>query len=184
MILTYISVLTAFLECVNEAERDLKSLPNQSAAEIARRSEEMARLLNAAFSHCESLGLASADKQVRRIRDRFVAGNCGFKEMSGLLAELRVRIQEDLTEQVFFRIGDPALVMAFFQRAASVTEGVPAQLEFKRLDEFFDSAILDVFPEAHDDLEEGALCFLYGWYSASLFHMMRVTEVGRSEERR
>jgi hypothetical protein len=120
---------------------------------------------------CESLRLSSASKQVLHIFtvvvDRVTPGHVIAQD----LVELRRRIREDLEDHVYFCVPERAAPRCFRQDDYGF-------YQFKVASELMDAKIVERFPSASDDIEAAYRCFVFDCYPASMFHLMRVVEIG------
>lgn len=171
-----VQIYASSLVSVMNNLRDLESIAKTWGA--ASPTDEMGQrvntLLGAAVANCAWLRLRSAWKQLQTIHKRVKSGTCENVEFSQLIAELRRRILEDLDDRVFYCITDTAKIDRFFKH----NDGL---LVAKKVDEVFDSQISERFGNSVDDLIEASKCYVAACYTASVFHMMRVVEVGVME---
>lgn len=166
---------------------DLKVLEQEAATWgfarrlSAERRSHMQALLGAVADSCQGLSLASSTKQIIEIGRRLGHG-LASRDLSSLLVELRNRIKEDLQDKVFYCVTDGAVIQRFFRPADPATD--PPQLSSwgllvqRRPRELFDPLIVGRFPESGRDIEDASLCFIFGQYTACVFHLMRVVEFG------
>jgi hypothetical protein len=150
---------------LEETERILISDPGKINDPIELK--RMADRVGHAIAHCEQLGLSSALKQVRRIKDRVLTGTCMASELKGLMVEFRTRILEDCESKVFFSVTDSRIIDEFFK--PSVQDDPIQHLTQKRADEIFDIATVKRFPGATQDIDEAARCFVCARYPACMF---------------
>ncbi|MFZ0318563.1 MAG: hypothetical protein WAL56_05505 [Candidatus Sulfotelmatobacter sp.] len=144
----------------------------------------MTSILATARTYSEALSFTSSTRQLVRIKARFDQGvdpstgkgQMPLTELSTMVAELRIRLGEDLQDRVFFCITDPIRIQRFFKQCPD--ELFQDHLIFKDLNEVFDPEVLRRFPEATDDIAGACDCYLHYCATASVFHLMRVVEVG------
>lgn len=136
-------------------------------------------VLSAVRQDCELLDLVSASKQVETIRDTL--GRMSdqritptWSQLTGLIAELRRRIEEDLEECVFFQVPPDKRRRCFKRnRKDGITE-----FTLKTAAEFLGAEVVTQFPSAALDIEEAEKCFSRGCETACVFHLQRVMEIG------
>jgi hypothetical protein len=132
----------------------------------------LAELIDSAVPEdCKVLGLHSAEKQVRKVQEYLQRTSGNFSEFTELLKELRRRIVEDLEDRVFFHVY-PHKIDQFFKRDEN------GQLTPRTAPDLFGQEITTRFPGTLYDVEEAAKCFVCSRYTACVFHLMRVMEVG------
>ena len=148
-----------------------------SSADLEKRMAPLVQITG----YCHALQLSSAIRQIAYIqkqKDRLDA--LKPEDYIQMLAELRRRIREDLEGCIFFCIYDSAKATQFFKYVEVDLHEGPV-LKFKAAHELFDSAVAERFPQAIDDINEAGMCFAMGRYTASVFHLMRILEVGVRE---
>jgi HEPN domain-containing protein len=113
----------------------------------------------------QRLGLRSADAQLNRIRDLFFGdkrepslATLGPK-LHPLVLDLHLRILDELADTFFISI--PSENVNYYN---------PAQPLFGQI-------VLDTFPNAAEDIDEGGKCYALGRYTAVIFHLMRALEI-------
>src|SRR5262249_36883249 len=120
---------------------------------------------------CKVLDLRSARKQIRAIYARLEMFPLTYNDLSRMLQELRRRVIEDLEDKVFFCIPYDR-VDRFFERSKN------GDLEQKTSYSLFGEQSCNAFPSSIRDIEEAAKCLVVGRSTASVFHLMRVMEIG------
>jgi len=155
-------------------------LPASAADQLEKRMASFSQVV----AYCNALQLSSAIKQTVYIQKRINEGTDTLKpeDYVQMLGELKRRIREDLEECIFFCIYDPVIVSQFFKYTETeikIHEG--CVLRPKTAYELFDPAVAMRFPQAIDDINEAGTCFAMERYTASVFHLMRVLEVGVRE---
>jgi hypothetical protein len=126
-------------------------------------------------ANCDELQLVSARKQVDRINKSLDLRSLPlYTELGGLLSELRIRIQEDLEEHVFYQVG-ASKVNDFFKR---VSDDDGEKWTPKTAGEVFGRAVTNKFPSASWDLAEASKCLVTSRNTACVFHLMRALELG------
>jgi hypothetical protein len=122
---------------------------------------------------CAHFSFASAEKQVRHIEETGKDGKLiGGDVMARELAELRRRIVEDLEDHVYLCIPRET-AFRFFKRVKGTHGLLP-----KVASELMDASIVNRFPSTSDDIELACRCLLCDSYTACVFHLMRIVEVG------
>jgi hypothetical protein len=99
--------------------------------------------------------------------DRVVKGDL----VSPKLSELRRRIREDLEDHVYLCIPYATAQRCFRKDSHGLQQP-------KVSSELMDPRIAERFPAALDDIEAAYRCFVFDCYPASMFHLMRVVEIG------
>src|SRR5437016_11373181 len=148
------------------------------------RMDKVLGILILARTYSEALSFTSSTRQLARIKARLNQGtdpstgrgHIPLTELSTMVAELRTRLGEDLQDRVFFCIADPARIQKFFKPCPD--KAFEGHLIFKELNEVFDPEALRRFPEATDDIADACDCYLHDCATASVFHLMRIVEVG------
>lgn len=105
---------------------------------------------------CEDCGFKALLLQVRRDIDELDAG-CSYERLDAIAGNLRQRIRDEY-EQIFF---------------LWVKED-----KFYRKDDLFGPQVASQFAAAVDDIKEAGTCYALGRYTACVFHLQRVMEVG------
>lgn len=170
--LTWVSLLELkkfkadlFIKAIDDLDR-LQSQCEQVFLDPNQWIEDARRVVGTLLSDARTAGHRSTEKQAQTILQ--FSGN--IREFSPMLSELRRRIIEDLEDAVFFAV--PTEKLQFFEKDPSGHHVVigPAR--------FMGKEVIDRFPESSEDCSECVKCFVLGRYTASVFHMMRVTELG------
>ena len=141
------------------------------------KSVEVGNTLKAIGLQVLKLQLRSSEKQMRAMLERVQAGDVTTVEFSRIIRELRVRIEEDLEDRVFYCITDGSKIDRFFKR----DDQHVAYLRPKPIDDVFDKVIIGRFPDCIDDLEAVRACYIVSVYTSCVFHLMRVVEHGLME---
>lgn len=168
----YAHVLVGLLDELNRWSNDAAwiLLPMDDPAR-ARSQTLLRHILEA----CEKLNMASALKQIRSMS---AAGMMTSEQFSAMVIELRRRINEDLENVAFFCVTDPAVTIEFFKSVPSEEFTAMNVLEWKTVGELFGSEVTSRFTSALDDMEQAGKCFVLARYTACVFHLMRVVEIG------
>jgi len=157
--------------------------PRQPIPSERERVDKVVSILNLARTYSETLSFVSSTRQLARIRERFDQGAMNsptgqgripLPELSNLVSELRIRIDEDLQDRVFFCLADPITIQKFFKK--NPYEPDRGYLIFKDLSEVFDGKVLQQFPEATNDIAGACDCYMHDCYMACVFHLMRIVE--------
>ena len=141
------------------------------AAEAKAVSDRFLQHLGEMRAMCEVLQLSSAQKQVLHIIDFIDNKITPGAQVSPKLTELRRRIREDLEDHVYFCVPGREAYRCF-------TRNEKGAYQFKVPSELMDSSIVERFPSASDDIDGAYRCFILNCYPASMFHLMRVVEIG------
>jgi len=176
MLQVYAHAIVSVLDSLRALEQETRFSVNTPASQ-QRRMET----LGLAAEGCRILSLGSATKQLLRMAE--ASGRAmPLKDFVSMVAELRLRITEDLADKVFYCVTDGAVVMQFFRRNdPSIDDDEtlqPLSLLPKRAYELFDASISKRFAETISDVEDAARCFVFEQYTACIFHLMRVVEHG------
>lgn len=118
-------------------------------------------LMVAVEKHCELLGLKLSEKQVRRVTEKLKAGYANAI-LAKDLEELRNRIMDELDDRHFFYVSG---------EGASLYES----------EEPFGTPVSLKFGATTTDINEAAKCLALERYTAAVFHLMRVMEIGVQE---
>jgi len=116
---------------------------------------------------------SSSEKQIRRMFDATVNKQVSGTDLAAMLTELRLRIREDMEDHVYLWIPEKEASRAFNKGEKGYQPKVPAEL--------MDASIVARFPSASDDIDAAFRCFVFDCYPASMFHLMRVVEIGVRE---
>lgn len=178
MIQIYAVVIVTIMEDLKHLE--LESSKWNRFTGTPDKHKQALQLVARTEANCKALDFTSARKQCATIRRRVEAGNCTTTEFSGLVAQLRTRIYEDMQEVVFFCVNDTGLVKGCFrqQEPSEIPAGYVPGLVFKRAHELFDCRIVERWPETTEEIEEAVRCFIFDRFTACAFHLMRVVEIG------
>ena len=157
---------------------DLYALEVRLEMGIPVNIEQLGQVLVLLQGDCQDFGLTSAQKQIERLFKLFAVAREGQQKISYAdifqhCAQLRVRIQEDLEEELYFRV---TLQRArdFFKRSET---GIP-ELMPKTSEEIFGIEVCAKFPSATWEMIEASRCYTFNRHTACVFHLMRATEVG------
>lgn len=108
---------------------------------------------------CEKAALPSAPDQVDRAINIISNGAPTFLQIHNSLIALQERIHDDFKNTVLIRI--PAERASYYMATS-----------------LFGQEVADKFPLAANDIEEAGKCLALGRYTACVFHLMRVMEIG------
>ncbi len=133
-------------------------------------TEHITTVIKARFEHVERLligfGLVNARKYLKKIHEKldgeymsYATTGYPWEEYQRDLEVLEGRIDDDLQEIVFGFI--PKNKVAYF-----------------RQEKLFGDEVYDVFRLASKDIQDAGTCFAHEDYSATVFHLMRVAEIG------
>jgi hypothetical protein len=172
------TVVQIYAHTLVEMLSDLRSL-EQNVIDLnteTPRLDELNRTIEVLAGYCLALELSSAQKQLRNIGQR-IKREFKLAEYQEMLAEFRRRIQEDLEDRLFFCVYDDGLLSRFFTRQTNEYFG-ESVLVIKHADELFDKEIANRFPATINDIEDACKCFVFDRFTACVFHLMRIVEVG------
>ena len=114
----------------------------------------------AAGTLCHKLGLTYSELSVQRIKDCLsLRAEISYREMIGMTDELDHRIIDEMKSRTFFSI-EP--------NKRALLSGT----------DLFGSEVAAAFPSANLDIEESGRCQALERWTASVFHSMRVLEIG------
>ena len=178
-----LDMIQVFMEKVVRLFDTIRGLQKEAARYNSMTPESMpgiVQLIQIAGANVQGLGFVSARKQTERIRRRGDGGSYLLKDFCEDLNQLCTRITEDMEESVFYSESDPTIVNRFSKRELDPTEpsGTTYQWTFKSPEELFEGTIVARFEEAADDISEACACYVFGRSRASVFHSMRIVEVG------
>ena len=108
---------------------------------------------------CNTLGLSISKMGINRIKDLLSQDKVSLKQFVQLLNELDNRIIDEMKDRKFLCIESDKVKL----------------LEGKNL---FGMEVTNAFPSATVDIEEAGKCFAVERWTASVFHLMRVVEIG------
>jgi hypothetical protein len=110
---------------------------------------------------CNALGMDAGVSQIRRIRAA-LSQDCNYLTYNHLLRDLGTRIADQFRDRFFVYL-PPDKVSYYCARG------------------IFGADVENRFPTVSDDIAEAGKCFAVGRYTATVFHLMRVMEVGVQE---
>ena len=121
--------------------------------------DETVRAILPAFSvFCDMLPLPAVKAQVERI-NKAVEDAHTHEQLIALVADLRLRLQDELKSQMFFHVR-------------------PEDVALYEGPSLFGEEVATIFIEAADDIEAAGKCLALRQGTASVFHLMRVLEAG------
>jgi hypothetical protein len=142
------------------------------------------------------LRLMSAYKQAvhaMRVIEAKVQGSNSFSyaDLESLFGDLRRWVVNDLEETVFYKV-DPNVVSDFYRKEPpdaytplaeldaidKGTDGIVRRYVLKSSAELFGNDFAAKFASLSNEIEESAQCLVLDRWTASVFHLMRVIEVG------
>jgi hypothetical protein len=106
-----------------------------------------------------SLSLTNAFPKIKRMRERFGNGPFDLHEIQAAFNDLGERVRDQMGEQTFFRVPS--------DRAKYYLE-----------DKVLDQVVVDRFPRMKEEVDEARMCIAFDRYTAAVFHLMRVMELG------
>jgi hypothetical protein len=128
---------------------------------LDRNFEKTASVLTgfeAMLADCEAAGLSYCVPHVRRMLQALDEG-VSYREMYAMAGQMQDRLNDELTSVVLLRI--PADCAALYDQ-----------------EQLFGQVVADAFPSAKFDIWEAGNCFAAERFTASVFHLMRVLEIG------
>lgn len=108
---------------------------------------------------CDRLGLAHSKMHIERIKDLLSQDKVSSKEFIQSVDELDHRIIDEMKGRKFLCLE-------------------PNKIELLDEKNLFSVEVTNAFPSAIVDIEEAGKCLAFERWTASVFHMMRVMEVG------
>jgi hypothetical protein len=156
-------------DAAKELNVDVKQVPEEELlhyhkehAPRLRRSlweEGLAGYVKSAEDHCRSLLLTSAVKHIERMRQQFSSGDIVLADLKAFFVGLTQRIDEQLSEEIFLHL--PRQRTYYWSEEPLFSE--KAQRRFRK---------------AVDDMVEAGKCLALGRFTACVFHLTRVVEIG------
>jgi hypothetical protein len=154
--------LHAFAEAIdniNIVETDLAALPDQAGTLSEEEVDRYVTLINATRRSFEGMGLASTVDQITRF-DRDISGLVVDAAYTlELLRGLKHRLEDELRRCHCFMM-------------------TPERAKFWEAPQLFGPEVWERFPSSIFDIEEAGKCLACGRGTATVFHLMRVMEVG------
>ncbi len=172
----YAHIIVGLLDDLRTLETEVVLWGDPPDADPAR-VEKAAQTIQNIVGSCEALELGSALKQIRHLAKRVESYEVQSVEFGSMLRELRRRVNEDFEDRIFFCVTNTSKIRRFFKLVAREDGEQPVLVE-KYADELFDPSIAARFGAAIDDIEEACRCHVASRYTACVFHLMRVVEVG------
>lgn len=108
----------------------------------------------------QHLGLRYVDRHLERVKDHFISGSATTATMKPMIVELYHRLLEEMEDRLFLTMS--ADDVKFY------TQPEP----------LFGPEVDTAFPSTAEDIAESGKCFALARYTAAVFHLMRVLEVG------
>jgi hypothetical protein len=108
----------------------------------------------------DALGLSFSSKHAQRLKTECKSEATPRSNLVTMLAELDHRIVDELEKAYFFHLSD--VEQKFMEPAEPL----------------FGAAFISKFTSAQFELEEASKCFALGRSTASVFHLMRIMEIG------
>jgi hypothetical protein len=127
--------------------------------ELKRFVKEEVEILCNVREYLSRLGLSSTVDQINHIESAFTRG-LNFKRYTEMLEVMHDRLQDDLKRGQYFMV--PPEKTHHFLSAAK----------------YFGDSVNTAFPSAQNDIEDATKCYAFGRNAASVFHLMRIMEVG------
>lgn len=155
-----------FCNFMGELETMLEQgLFNPSASDSINESiKKLDEIIKEALKWCKRLELTTASQVIDQIyEDTLVAGWWGREPEPGELSEslwlFRKIVRKELSKRLFMYI--PLDQAEWYEKKDS-----------------FGKLVSDAFPSAIEDIKEAGTCYATGRYTACVFHLMRVAEIG------
>jgi hypothetical protein len=173
MIQYYATALVNIMDDLRTMEAEIK----KTSTGISEKTvEQINHLLAATTDNCKYLNLRSATKQLLSMVKKATNHQLTYPQFASMLAELRIRIEEDLDDRVFYSIIESAKIDKFFKEDPDAkARGI---LIPKTPEEWFDERVIAHFKDTLDDVDQAGKCFLFEAYTGCVFHLMRVVEYG------
>jgi len=152
-----------WLAIILKEEKELCDMVYPSTEKLKDRIADQERIrefLTNVLDDCKSLGLVYTQKHTQRMLGMSRDENITFKEFASLYGELIHRISDEVEEYTFFRL--PKEKSQYYSNPIDM----------------FGKEIVEKFPSARLEVEEAGKCYAAGRYTASVFHLMRVLELG------
>src|SRR5579864_2451812 len=108
---------------------------------------------------CEVIGLRQTAKHVSRIHSELLKRKTKLSEFQKMIPEIRFRIKDEMEDKLFMYIPSP-------------------RAERYDLIEPFGTGVAGNFPSCSYDAKEAGSCFAGARFTACVFHLMRVLEIG------
>jgi hypothetical protein len=132
----------------------------------------IAGLLGALEKHCEDLGLAATLAQIRRVKPTFVEGRIvDYLQLARDSLEIEIRINDELSSRLLLSV-KPENATFMFAFGPDWDVHKPSSLEAAW------TPIFIAFPGVKYDALEAFRCYGLERSTASVFHLMRVLELG------
>jgi hypothetical protein len=143
--------------------------------QVQQRAIDIGTTIHSLNKECIALNLRCASKQVRFITEWLSSKPVDMREFPKLLAELRRRTREDLEDAVMYSV-NPDVVGDFY----SVAEDGPLRGKLIKLspEKLWGDDVCSNFKSAVRDIDDASECLIFQKGTASVFHLMRVMEVG------
>ncbi len=177
----YAQSLVRLMEKLQELEAEATKWSRTGTTK--ERFQEMTAIIVKAEDSCDLLALSSAKKQIARMRAASeTGGGLLYNDLVTMIAEMRVRIKEDLEDKVFLCVSDRSLIDRFFIVATKEEYSSGVGLLVPRVaHQLFHPSIVERMEEVSDDIVEACRCFFADRFTASVFHLMRIVEYGLVE---
>jgi hypothetical protein len=138
-------------------QRSSKRNPEKTLDSFLRREVEIIRNIREDVSN---MGFASSVDQIDRILSSFDRGQLNYKRYVEMQRQLHDRMEDEFRHGQFFMV----LPHKFTYYSEAATK--------------FGEDVNRAFPSAQSDIEHAAKCYAFGRSTATVFHLMRVMEIG------
>lgn len=180
----YASAFVTLTEKLVELEKETETW--QQFGVTKESYDRMNLIIYKAEEGCETLDLVSAKKLIARMRAESAADKTGMssQQFKYMVAELRIRIKEDLQDKVFLCVNQRSKIERFFVVTNEEEYMEPTDMGIlvpRYAHQLFHKSIVERMEEVSDDIVEACRCFVADRFTASVFHLMRIVEYGLLE---
>ncbi len=184
---TLLTVIQIYAHDFVRLLEDLRTLQDQASYYLNLSADDpqldhAVSIMNSVRGYCKELRLRSSQKQLDYMQGQGAMAKRGERqkvsasETSVMLAELHRRVLEDLEDQIYFCIYDHTTLERFFKTEQDEFFG--AVLTLKPAEKLFPEIVVGRFPATIPDIEDACRCFYMNRFTASVFHLMRIVEIG------
>ena len=132
-------------------------------ADNPRLRENCKKVLFMMKRHLELMGLPMSIKALNRTSDELDSDNSNFKRLGDQFEELSRRVIDELEDRII-------LVLSSRENAY-----------YDPKSPLFGEGVDEKFPNLNEEIAEAGKCYAVGRYTACVFHLMRVLEIGIQE---
>jgi hypothetical protein len=170
---TFVKLITE----LKQAELEVSGIVpiHGSDQQHVERLSRIAGSIRAMDVYCNNLYLTSASKQTAYITEWLTVSSFNIDDFWRMVEQLRRRIQEDLEETVMYSL-EPSRVRMFYQKSTNgIMKGHLLRIPPEVL---WGDEVCSNFKSAIGDMADASRCLAFGQGTASVFHIMRVMEIG------